>query len=312
MILVDRGERRSQWSVLRFLSSRGAAALWALLGRAPGGAATPEPTLLSLDEADLAQPLPGGTAADPSGDAPDGNDGAMPLPPVSESRLAERVSPAGPDPSPARDAFQIVEAERMRIARDIHDGPAQLMANLVLKAEIVEKLFARDPESALAELAEFRSTARVALEETRRLIFDLRPMALDDLGLVPTLRKLLADLGVRHGTAVGFHLVGSERRLPPDLEASLFRIIQEATTNALRHAEASAVDVTLTIGPGTVKASIRDNGRGFDVAAARAQASRTGRLGLATMRERAALQNGVIDLYSAPHHGTDVRLSISY
>ena len=93
----------------------------------------------------------------------------------------------------SRQVFQIIEEERMRIARDMHDGPAQSMANLVLQAEILERLISRDPQLVVNELADFKDGVRGVLDETRRLIFDLRPMTLDDLGLVPTLRKFTKD-----------------------------------------------------------------------------------------------------------------------
>ena len=211
-----------------------------------------------------------------------------------------------------RGMFQIVEDERMRIARDMHDGPAQLLANLVLKAEIVERVFDLDREAAMAELADFKATVRIALEETRKLIFDLRPMTLDDLGLVPTLRKFVVDYERSSGIRTRLNVVGAERRLPRDLEGTLFRIIQEALTNARKHSGADAVDVTIMVGPQRLVASVRDNGHGFDVADAQIRAEKTKRLGLISMRERAGLENGVLDITSVPGHGTQVRVSIDY
>jgi signal transduction histidine kinase len=212
----------------------------------------------------------------------------------------------------SRDLFQIVEDERMRIARDMHDGPAQLLANLVLKAEIVERVFDVNREMAMSELADFKATVRVALDETRKLIFDLRPMTLNDLGLVPTLRKFIVDFEQRSGMRTRLNIVGAERRLPRDLEAALFRIVQEAMTNARKHSGGDAIDVTVMIGPQRVVASVRDNGAGFDVAAAQARAERTKHLGLVSMRERAGLEHGVLDITSVPGHGTQVRVSIDY
>jgi signal transduction histidine kinase len=212
----------------------------------------------------------------------------------------------------SRDLFQTVEDERMRIARDMHDGPAQLLANLVLKAEIVERVFDLDRDAAMSELADFKATVRVALEETRKLIFDLRPMTLDDLGLVPTLRKFIVDFEQRSGIRTRLNIVGAERRLPGVLEASLFRIVQEAMTNARKHSGADTIDVTVMIGPQRVVASVRDNGAGFDVATTAARAERTKHLGLISMRERAGLENGVLDITSVPGNGTQVRVSIDY
>jgi signal transduction histidine kinase len=220
---------------------------------------------------------------------------------------ADGHGPVGP-----RAMFQIVEDERMRIARDMHDGPAQLLANLVLKAEIVERVFDLDHQAAMAELADFKATVRIALEETRKLIFDLRPMTLDDLGLVPTLRKFVVDFERSSGMRTRLNVVGAERRLPRDLAGTLFRIVQEALTNARKHSGADTVDVTIMVGPQRVVASVRDNGRGFDVAAAQARAEQTKRLGLVSMRERAGLESGVLDITSVPGHGTQVRVSIDY
>src|SRR5205807_4624062 len=110
----------------------------------------------------------------------------------------------------SRQVFQIIEEERMRIARDMHDGPAQSMANLVLQAEILERLISRDPQLVVNELADFKDAVRTVLDETRRLIFDLRPMTLDDLGLVPTLRKFVKELGERAGIAATLRVVGQE------------------------------------------------------------------------------------------------------
>jgi signal transduction histidine kinase len=301
MTTIDRTPTSQRQSLLRLVARRCSAAVRALAGHGASGASPGEATLLTLD-----------------GPASPGLQRDHPTPPAAaaDSRLPAHLPgddgpPAGAAAErPSRDMFQVVEDERMRIARELHDGPAQLMANLVLKAEIVERLFSRDAAQALVELAEFRTTARQALDETRQLIFDLRPMTLDDLGLAPTLRRLVTDLGERHATQIGFRLVGAERRLPHDVEASLFRIVQEATNNALRHAHASSIDVTLTMRPGDVKASIRDDGSGFDVAEARTRSVRTRRLGLASMRERAALHGGALDLVSAPGRGTHIRVSV--
>lgn len=207
--------------------------------------------------------------------------------------------------------FKVIEDERLRIARDMHDGPAQLLANLVLKAEIVERLLDHDPALVRDELSEFKAIVRIALEETRRLIFDLRPMTLDDLGLVPTLRKFLADFEERWETPCRFLLIGAERRIDSDTEAAIFRIVQEACTNARKHAMASGIEVTLSISPRRITATVSDDGRGFDVASAEAEARRTNHLGLTSMRERAALSGAMLDISSIPGHGTQVRVSLT-
>jgi two-component system sensor histidine kinase DegS len=208
----------------------------------------------------------------------------------------------------SRQVFQVIEEERMRIARDMHDGPAQSMANLVLQAEILERMIARDPAKVANELAEFKSSVRSALEEIRQLIFDLRPMILDDLGLIPTLRKFIKEYGDKFGLQTRFNVVGDERRLAPNLEGALFRIIQESLTNIHKHARGRTADITLNLQPTRVLAVIKDDGVGFDVAAVQANLHRRRHFGLLSMRERTALEKGQLEIRSQTGRGTEVRV----
>jgi two-component system sensor histidine kinase DegS len=210
----------------------------------------------------------------------------------------------------SRQVFQIIEEERMRIARDMHDGPAQSMANLVLQAEILERLLDRNPKQLVTELAEFKNSVRNALEETRQLIFDLRPMTLDDLGLVPTLRKFIKEYGDRYGLATRFNVVGQERRLPGNTEGVLFRIIQEALTNVHKHARAKMAEVTMNLQSSRVSVTIKDDGQGFDVARTEANLHKNKNLGLLSMRERAELEKGTLEIRSQPGRGTEVKVEI--
>lgn len=197
----------------------------------------------------------------------------------------------------------------MRIARDMHDGPAQALANLVLQAEVLERLVDRKPATMMGELDNFKQGVRTALEETRRLIFDLRPMTLDDLGLVPTLRRLVREFGERTGILARLHVVGEERRLPGAYEAVLFRIVQEALTNVRKHGHAASVEVILTMQPRRVTAVVKDDGEGFDVAGTEARQGRTRHLGLISMRERADLEKGAFEVRSQLGRGTEVRVA---
>jgi two-component system sensor histidine kinase DegS len=122
---------------------------------------------------------------------------------------------------------------RREIARAMHDGPAQSLTNIVLQAQIVERLLGRDPDGARGELRLLVSMVQQTLEATKTFIFDVRPMVLDDLGLVPTLRRAARERGRRAGTSVEFDSVGADRRIDVDLESSLFRIIDEALTGYL-------------------------------------------------------------------------------
>src|ERR1700716_864606 len=210
----------------------------------------------------------------------------------------------------SRQVFQIIEEERRRIARDMHDGPAQSMANLVLQAEILERLLDRNPKQLVTELAEFKNSVRNALEETRQLIFDLRPMTLDDLGLVPTLRKFIKEYGDRYGLSTRFNVVGQERRLPGNTEGVLFRIIQEALTNVHKHARAKMAEVTMNLQPNRVSVVIKDDGQGFDVARTEANLHKNKNLGLLSMRERAELEKGTLEIRSQPGRGTEVKVEV--
>ena len=224
-----------------------------------------------------------------------------------ESRLRPAEEDAATFRSASRQVFQIIEEERTRIARHMHDGPAQSMSNLVLQAEILERLVHK-PDVILAELRDFKNSVRIALDETRQLIFDLRPMTLDDLGLVPTLRKYIKEYSDKHGMNVRFNVVGEERRLPGNIEGTLFRIIQEALTNSQRHAQSGSAEVTLKLSRERVLAIIRDDGQGFDIPEIEAGLARNRKLGLISIRERAALERGSLELTSSPGMGTEIKV----
>ncbi|MBA3959847.1 MAG: hypothetical protein H0X60_05580, partial [Chloroflexi bacterium] len=152
------------------------------------------------------------------------------------SSAAGRGSPTttsrsgGSDALDPRAALRAQEQMRRDIARQMHDGPAQSIANIALQAEIVQRLLARDPQQAAAEVEQLRRMVQRALDATKSFIFDVRPMVLDDLGLVPTLRRTTIDRGKRAGIVIDFDSSGTDRRLPPDLESGFFRIIDEALT----------------------------------------------------------------------------------
>jgi two-component system sensor histidine kinase DegS len=212
----------------------------------------------------------------------------------------------------SRQVFQIIEEERMRIARDMHDGPAQSMANLVLQAEILERLMNRDPSTVAKELADFKDEVRGVLDETRRLIFDLRPMTLDDLGLVPTLRKFVKEFGEKSRIAAHLRVMGDDVRLPGAYEPTVFRIVQEALNNVRKHSQARTVEVIIQFDPSSVEATIRDDGVGFDIAATEARLESGKNLGIVSMRERVALEKGQITIRSQIGKGTEVHVSFDY
>lgn len=208
--------------------------------------------------------------------------------------------------------IQAQEEERQRISQQIHDGPTQTMSNLVLQAEVCERFIDKDPDEAKAELAGLKTTIHHTLQEMRRFIFDVRPMILDDLGLVPTLRRYLQDFGERNNIQTNFVLQGSESRLPKHLEISLFRVIQEALTNVAKHAHAPHARVALEIEERKITVVVEDDGVGFNLVEAE-QADRRGsrRMGIANMRQRVEkLLKGRLALESTPGKGTRVIATI--
>ncbi len=153
---------------------------------------------------------------------------------VSAPGGAARLSTGdGADSPMSRIVLNAQEDLRREIARAMHDGPAQSLTNIVLQAQIVERLVGRDLEGARGEVRLLVSMVQQTLDATKTFIFDVRPMVLDDLGLVPTLRRAARERGRRAGIAVEFDSVGADRRIAVDLESSLFRIIDEALTGYL-------------------------------------------------------------------------------
>lgn len=146
--------------------------------------------------------------------------------------------PPGSAPGVGRVVLAAQEDLRREIARALHDGPVQSLANIVLQAQIVDRLVERDPAAAKAEVGELVTMVQRTLETTKTFIFDVRPMVLDDLGLVPTLRRAAREAARRSGVPVGFESAGADRRLPMDLESAVFRIADEALEGLLAGAPA--------------------------------------------------------------------------
>jgi two-component system sensor histidine kinase DegS len=207
--------------------------------------------------------------------------------------------------SSALEVYQAVEAERLRIARDLHDGPAQVFQNLVLEADIMERLLRRDPALLANELQDFKNSVRNAVADMRRFMFDLRPISLDDLGLIATMRRLTSEYQDRTGMTCRFNVTGTEKRLSPEIEEALYWVIQEALTNVQRHAKARQVEVNVDIQPDQVGLRIVDDGVGFDPHTYHQSGSRR-KLGVLGMKERAAAVGGTFEVRSHPGSGTEV------
>jgi two-component system, NarL family, sensor histidine kinase DegS len=209
------------------------------------------------------------------------------------------------DDSPATMSLRIVEAqeaERQRMAADIHDGPAQVLSNAIFQVEYLDRILPRDLRDARAELTFLRDMLRSGLDEVRSFIADLRAPVVDSLGTAIADRA--ADLQDRHGIAVEVAVDGIDGRVAAPVRASVLRIVQEALQNVRKHAAASRVNIGLE-GSTLV---IADNGRGFDVIRLASGAARN--FGLQFMRERAELMGGQLQIESRQGEGTRILLRL--
>jgi two-component system sensor histidine kinase DegS len=203
------------------------------------------------------------------------------------------------------------EEERKRIAREIHDGPAQALANVALRAEIAERMVGAQPEHLIrSEIAEMKSQVRQSLEEVRKMIFKLRPMTIDDLGLIPALRKFTQDFEENYRITTRFKLVGQEVRLPSAMEVGVYRFVQEAFSNIHKHAEASFVTLEIVFMTDWLTVVVEDNGVGFRPDKLQKGTSMGEHFGLIGMKERTELLEGEFHLDSAPGKGTRVEMRV--
>lgn len=201
------------------------------------------------------------------------------------------------------------EEERKRVAREIHDGPAQLMANLVIKSELCEKLVDKNPDQVKLELDSLKELARVSLKDIRKIIYDLRPMSLDDLGLIPTVQRFITNYIDETKQNVEMVVFGETAPLSPIVELAAFRLIQEALNNVRKHAAATDIKVKLEFKEDSIKIVISDDGKGFDKGNVKSK-DIDGGYGLLSMKERVELLNGKLEVISTPGKGTKVFASI--
>ncbi|WP_339225980.1 two-component sensor histidine kinase DegS [Bacillus sp. FSL P4-0290] len=211
--------------------------------------------------------------------------------------------------------LRIIEAqeeERKRVSREIHDGPAQMLANVMMRSELIERIFRdRGAEDGFQEIKNLRQNVRNALYEVRRIIYDLRPMALDDLGLIPTLRKYLYTTEEYNGKVkIHFQCIGEteDQRLAPQFEVALFRLAQEAVSNALKHSEFEEITVKVEITKDFVILMIKDNGKGFDLKEAKEKKNKS--FGLLGMKERVDLLEGTMTIDSKIGLGTFIMIKV--
>ena len=202
------------------------------------------------------------------------------------------------------------EAERQRLSRLMHDGPAQALSNFIVQTEIASRFFDLDSARAKEELNNLKNSAMTTFQQVRGFIFELRPMMLDDLGLFPTIRRYVDTYMEQTGHEVTLNFKGTERRLEPYLEVMIFRALQELLANASHHNEENPgkLQITVTVSPddSMVKVSVSDNGKGFDPTTLEDGSG----LGLKVIRERTEILGGFMEIDSAVGQGCKVTFQV--
>nr|WP_275107309.1 sensor histidine kinase [Sulfobacillus harzensis] len=198
-----------------------------------------------------------------------------------------------------------MEEERRRFARDLHDGPVQVLSNTSMRLELLGRIFEADRALALQEMERIRRRLAQAVVEIRQLIYDLQPVALDAMGFIPSLHALAHRIQTDWGTVVLVSVDGTrEISLASSQAIMLYRAVQEAATNAAKHARAQTIRIVCVQEPDDLRVTVMDDGVGFDAK----MGSKPGHYGLLTMAERMRLMGGSVDIQSKPNLGTRIAL----
>ncbi|MCB0212613.1 MAG: sensor histidine kinase, partial [Anaerolineae bacterium] len=212
-----------------------------------------------------------------------------------------------------RDKLVIVEDEvRKRLARDLHDGPTQFVAAMIMNLDFIKELIARAPEYAPDEIEKTVSLARKTLKQLRTLLFNLRPVILETQGLIPALEVYTERLKETDKLKVNLKVMQEFARLSSRAEIATFAVIQEAVNNAKKYARTSNIEITLQPDEKNdlLTVLITDNGKGFDVQAVRKQYDKRGSLGMINMQERIEAINGRLKIQSEIGQGTEVSFTL--
>lgn len=201
--------------------------------------------------------------------------------------------------------IQAQELERKRLSNKMHDGPAQALSNFILQVEIAQRLFDIDLDQARDELDALKVTANATFTKVRDFIFELRPMMLDDLGLIPTLRHYFDALKEQHETEVHLTISGTERRLESYLEIMIFRAIQELVSNASRHSKANTIRAHIDTGEERVIVNVEDDGKGFNE-----EQMLDASMGIKVIKERVDILGGEFNIDTAIGQGTRIGFTI--
>jgi two-component system sensor histidine kinase DegS len=222
-------------------------------------------------------------------------------------RLTQPEAASGPAPKSV--VVRVVEAqedERKRLSRQMHDGPAQVLSNFILQAEIAARLFEIDPIRAKEELTNLKNSANTAFQKVRNYIFDLRPMMLDDLGLIPTLRRYLDSSKEQGQQELNFTFTGTERRMPNHIEVTMFRALQQLVGLARDPGQATKIKVTVDIDDSRVKAILEHDGRMLDAKGGGEEDA----LGLNSLRERIEMLGGTYEYTPQAGQGTNISIEL--
>ena len=208
-----------------------------------------------------------------------------------------------------RKLLETQESERQRIARELHDSTVQSLTGLMYKTELLMKLLDMDPNRCKVELAGFSGSIKEVINDMRNLIYNLRPMSFDDIGVDTAIERDLARLRDESGIPINYYVQG-EGELPAVYGLTLLRIIHEACVNAIKHAEPTEINVRFRYLSDKVEVSIQDDGKGFDIHGMKVGDDVTSGFGLPMMKERIFLLSGDVDIDSAPGDGTTVTITV--
>ena len=200
------------------------------------------------------------------------------------------------------------ESERQKIARELHDSLGQYLAAMNMKIGVLDQSVA-EAAPVRAGLADLKNLTATVGKEVSRLAWELRPIALDDIGLEPAIQHFVEEWARRSGLRFDLHLALKDRRLPPNVETTLYRVLQEGITNVVKHARAKSVGVILKASPNDVVLIIEDDGIGF--ASEEVRRSSSARLGLLGIRERLAAIRGGLEIETTPGRGTTLIIRVS-
>ena len=207
-----------------------------------------------------------------------------------------------------RQLFHMIDVDHDATAQHILDGPMQMLADAALQTDVLDRVDDGDSATVAFRAASFRQSTDAALRELQTVIFEIHPDELRRTGLVPAVRRLVAGLG---GVEAQVLVLGRARRLRRGVEVAMFRIVQAAASNAVAHGNATSVEVVILFQPGRVSLVVRDDGEGFDVAATEARLGRSRGWGLISMRQRADVEQGRLEVRSMVGQGTEVRASFA-